>query len=129
MKLLLDTHTFLWWDNEPSKLSKNVYDLCQDPSNELLLSLVSIWEIQIKAQLGKLTLRTALSQIVTDQQSQNGITLLQITLPHILTLQNLPMHHRDPFDRLLISQAQNEGASLLSKDSEFTDYGVGVIWA
>jgi len=129
MKLLLDTHTFLWWDNEPSKLSKNVYDLCQDPSNELLLSLVSIWEIQIKAQLGKLTLRTALSQIVTDQQSQNGITLLQITLPHILTLQNLPMHHRDPFDRLLISQAQNEGASLLSKDSEFADYGVGVIWA
>lgn len=127
MKLLLDTHTFLWWDNEPSQLSGTIYALCQDPNNELLLSLVSIWEIQIKAQLGKLQLRTALAQVVADQQ-RNGVTLLPITLPHILALQNLPPHHKDPFDRLLIAQAQNEGASLLSKDAEFADYAVSVLW-
>ena len=127
MKLLLDTHTFLWWDNEPGKLPRNVYALCQDPGNELLLSLVSIWEIQIKAQLGKLQLRTGLAKIITEQQ-QNGVTLLPITLPHVLALQHLPVHHRDPFDRLLITQAQSEGASLLSKDGEFSDYAVSVVW-
>ena len=128
MRLLLDTHTFLWWDNEPSKLPENVYDLCQNPSNELLLSLVSVWEIQIKAQLGKLQLRTALAKVIADQQ-RNGVTLLPITLPHILALQSLPPHHRDPFDRLLIAQAQMEGATLLSKDSEFSSYTVSVIWS
>lgn len=128
MRLLLDTHTFLWWDNEPSKLPENVYDLCQNPSNELLLSLVSVWEIQIKAQLGKLQLRTALAKVIADQQ-QNGVTLLPITLSHILALQSLPPHHRDPFDRLLIAQAQMEGATLLSKDGEFSGYTVSVIWS
>ena len=85
MKLLLDTHTFLWWDNEPSKLPKSVYDLCQDPNSELLLSLVSVWEIQIKAQLGKLQLRTALAKVIADQQ-QNDVTLLPITLPSCSSL-------------------------------------------
>jgi PIN domain nuclease of toxin-antitoxin system len=128
MKVLLDTHTFLWWDNEPDKLPKVIYDLCQNPENELLLSIVSVWEIQIKAQLGKLTLRTSLAQIVTDQQIQNGITLLPITLPHVFALQNLPPHHRDPFDRLLIAQPQNEEATLLSKDEVFANYAVKVVW-
>ncbi len=128
MKLLLDTHTFLWWDNEPDKLPKSVYDLCQNPENELLLSLVSIWEIQIKTQLGKLNLRTSLAQIVTDQQNQNGITLLPITLPHVFALQSLSPHHRDPFDRLLITQAQIEEATLLSKDDVFANYAVRVMW-
>ena len=104
------------------------YDLCLEPSNELLLSLVSIWEIQLKAQLGKLQLRTALPQVIADQQ-RNGVTLLPITLPHIFALQTLPLHHKDPFDRLLIAQAQSEDASLLSKDSEFAGYRVSVIWA
>ena len=115
-------------DHASHKLPKRAKTLLQNPSNELLLSLVSIWEIQIKAQLGKLQLRTALAQVVTDQQ-QNGVTLLPITLPHILALQNLPLHHKDPFDRLLIAQAQSEGANLLSKDSEATSYEVKVIWA
>ena len=89
---------------------------------------MSIWEIQIEAQLGKLQLRTGLAKIITDQQ-QNGVTLLPVTLPHILALQQLPVHHKDPFDRLLTTQAQSEGASLLSKDSEFSDYAVSVVWA
>ena len=115
MKLLLDTHTFLWMDHASHKLPERARNLLQNPGNELLLSLASIWEIQIKAQLGKLQLRTGLAKIVTDQQ-RNGVTLLPITLPHVLALQHLPIHHKDPFDRLLITQAQSEGASLLSKD-------------
>ena len=128
MKLLLDTHTFLWMDHASHKLPGRTKSLLQNPSNELLLSLVSIWEIQIKAQLGKLQLRTGLATVIADQQ-QNGVTLLPITLPHVLALQHLPVHHSDPFDRLLITQAQSEGASLLSKDGEFSDYAVSVVWA
>lgn len=127
MKLLLDTHTFLWMDHASYKLPERTKTLLEDSSNELLLSLVSIWEMQIKAQLGKLQLRTGLATVIADQQ-QNGVTLLPVTLLHIFALQHLPMHHRDPFDRLLITQAQYEGASLLSKDSEFSDYAVSVIW-
>jgi PIN domain nuclease of toxin-antitoxin system len=128
MNLLLDTHTFIWWDNEPDKLPKQIYDSCQDPANELLLSLASIWELQIKTQLGKLTLRTTLEKIIADQQSQNGLTLLPITLAHIFELQNLPPHHRDPFDRLLLAQARLEGATLLSKDEIFASYPVTLLW-
>jgi PIN domain nuclease of toxin-antitoxin system len=128
MKLLLDTHTFLWWDNEPDRLPKSIYDLCQNPENELFLSMVSIWEMQIKAQLGKLNLRTSLAQIVADQQNQNGVTLLGINLAHIYALKDLPPHHRDPFDRLLITQGQSEGATLLSKDEVFVNYAVKVMW-
>jgi PIN domain nuclease of toxin-antitoxin system len=128
MKLLLDTHTFLWLDHASDNLPQRVKDLCQNPENELLLSLVSIWEMQIKFQLGKLRLQAPLEKMIADQQSQNGLTLLPITLVHIIDLQNLPMSHRDPFDRLLISQARLEGATLLSKDEIFATYPVTLLW-
>jgi PIN domain nuclease of toxin-antitoxin system len=128
MKLLLDTHTFIWWDNEPDKLPKQIHDSCQDPTNELLLSLASVWELQIKIQLGKLKLRTVLEKVITDQQTQNGLGFLPITPAHIFELQNLPHHHRDPFDRLLIAQARLEDATPLSKDEIFASYPVTVLW-
>lgn len=128
MKLLLDTHTFIWWDSDPTKLSPQVLALCQDRDNTVLLSVVSVWEMQIKSQLGRLTLHRSLTEIVTSQQQANGIQILPVTLAHVLALDTLSLHHKDPFDRLLISQASLEGATLLSKDAVFTDYAVKVMW-
>ncbi len=128
MKLLLDTHTFIWWDSNPAELSLKVRTLCQDPANTLMLSVVSAWEIQIKAQLGKLALARPLATLVADQQATNGLVTLEVTLAHVLALDILPAAHKDPFDRLLIAQANSEGAALLSRDPVFGQYPVQVIW-
>jgi PIN domain nuclease of toxin-antitoxin system len=127
MKLLPDTHTFMWWDSDPSRIPAETIALMQQPDNQLLLSLVSPWEIQIKAHLGKLSLQTPLSTII-DRQQENGIAILPICLPHILELDKLPWHHKDPFDRLLIAQARVENATLISCDSVFSQYDCKVVW-
>jgi PIN domain nuclease of toxin-antitoxin system len=128
MKLLLDTHTFIWWDSEPSQLSSAALSACQDRTNSLLLSVVSVWEMQIKSQLGKLRLSLPLPEIIRRQQQTNKIEILPISLDHVLMLQNLPPHHGDPFDRLLIAQANVEGAFLVSNDTCFSDYPVKLLW-
>lgn len=128
MKLLLDTHTFIWWDREPELIPSTVLTLMQQADTQLLVSLVSLWEIQIKTQIGKLTLQTPLAKIIAHQQSENGIILLPITLPHILQLDNLPQHHKDPFDRLLIAQCRSEAATLVSRDLIFKQYDCPLIW-
>ena len=128
MRLLFDTHTFLWWDSEQGKLSNHVFNLCQDKQNQLTLSIASIWELQIKIQLGKLGLRKSLKEVIAEQQKDNKIKILQATTSHIFDLDNLPFHHRDPFDRLLIAQARVENMSLLSIDQQFAQYPVNVIW-
>lgn len=128
MKLLFDTHAFLWWDGEPERLSPTVLDLCRDPHNNLMLSVASAWEIQVKSQLGKLELRKSLAEVIRDQRRVNDIRLLPIWLKHVLALQELPLHHRDPFDRLLIAQSQIEGALLLSRDPLFERYEIAVRW-
>jgi len=127
-RLLLDTHTFLWWDSAPDRLSATILALCRDPSVLLFLSLVSLWEIQIKSSLGKLPLALPLVKIVRDQQTQHGLQILPITPDHIYALDRLPLHHKDPFDRLLIAQALTEGLPLASADSLFSPYPVPVIW-
>jgi PIN domain nuclease of toxin-antitoxin system len=127
MKALLDTHTFIWWDSEPAKLSAQVLALCQNPANTLLLSVVSIWEMLIKLQLGKLSLRAPLVNIVAQQQS-NGIQIVPVVLDHVLALESLPAPHKDPFDRLLVAQANVEAAVLLSADPIFAQYPVNVFW-
>lgn len=93
-----------------------------------LLSIVSIWEIQIKHQLGKLSLILPLKDIIDEQINNHNISILPITTDHILGLNNLPLHHKDPFDRLLISQAKIEDATLVSCDSIFQNYPVTVDW-
>lgn len=128
MKLLLDTHAFIWWDNEPAKLSPRVLALCQDRTNILLLSVASVWEMQIKLQLGKLKLNLPLVEIIETQQQRNNIEVLPVALAHVLALQDLPPHHKDPFDRLLIAQANVEGATLLCNDPVFAKYGVNALW-
>ena len=128
MKLLLDTHAFIWWDSDPSKLSSRVVSLCQNRANLVLLSVVSVWEMQIKHQLGKLTLGLPLRELVETHKEVNDIQLLPVYLEHVLELENLPAVHTDPFDRLLVAQARVEGSILLSHDSAFEDYPVAVTW-
>ena len=128
MKLLLDTHTFLWWDSEPTRLSSKALALCQDRANTVLLSVVSVWEMQIKSQLGKLKLSLPLAEVVETQRQTNNVEVMSITLAHVLALENLPTPHKDPFDRLLIAQAIVEGATLISNDPAFVQYAVTVLW-
>lgn len=128
MKVLLDTHTFIWWDSEPLRLSPQGLNVCQDSENILLVSVASLWEMQIKLQLGKLKLHIPLAELVSAQQQVNKIVILEVKLDHIMALAELPPHHRDPFDRLLIAQANTEKAILLSKDPIFAEYPVRVLW-
>lgn len=128
MRLLLDTHAFIWWDSDPGQLSERVLALCSDPSTTLLLSVASVWEMQIKQQIGKLRLHLPLADLVASQQQTNGLELVPIQLDHVLALDNLPLHHKDPFDRLLISQAQVEDAVLVSGDAVFAQYSVKLFW-
>jgi PIN domain nuclease of toxin-antitoxin system len=128
VKLLLDTHAFLWLMEEPEKLSRKALKACQDRRNELYLSVVSAWEMQIKQQLGKLRLKASLRTIIQQQQEKNKLQILVVKLEHVLALANLPSHHGDPFDRLLIAQAQVEGAFLVSSDPLVTQYPVKVWW-
>lgn len=128
MKLLFDTHTFLWWDSQPEKLSSTVLDLCRDPDNSLILSVAAAWEIQVKTQLGKLQIRRTLNTLLAEQQRVNRLIILPVSLDHVLTLQRLPDHHRDPFDRILIAQALVEEATLLTRDRTIAQYPVVTIW-
>jgi PIN domain nuclease of toxin-antitoxin system len=128
VKLLLDTHTFIWWDSDPTRLSATALALCSDPGNDLILSVTSLWEMQIKRQLGKLSLRLPLTDIVAHQQVTNGVMILAITQAHVYGLDGLPTPHKDPFDRLLVAQANSEGAALVSADPIFGSYPVHVVW-
>lgn len=128
MKLLLDTHVFLWLRNEPEKISKTVLDAYQKNENSVFLSLVSIWEMQIKQQLGKLQLAVSLTDIIKEQCENNDLRMVPIDLQHILGVEKLPFHHKDPFDRLLISQAKIEKLILVSSDSRFAQYNINLLW-
>jgi PIN domain nuclease of toxin-antitoxin system len=128
MKLLFDTHTFIWWDSQPNNLSQTALTLLQDRSNILLLSVISIWEMQIKLQLGKITLNHPLLEIIENQQKTNQIEVLTVKLTHVLALDSLPIVHKDPFDRLLIAQANVENAALVSCDPIVAQYPVNLIW-
>ena len=128
MKYLLDTNTFIWLDNEPSKLTPLVSKICGDISNTLLFSMASVWEMQIKLQMGKLILRLPLVELIQSQQKENFVELLPIELRHVLALADLPAVHKDPFDRLLIAQAVAENAVLVSNDPFIGQYPVDVTW-
>lgn len=127
MIVLLDTHTFIWWDNSPSLLSSKVHSIICDSQNTVLLSVVSIWEMQIKQSLSKLTLRAPLHQVI-DEQILQGISVTSIDLHDVMAVGNLPALHKDPFDRMLVSQAIARNIPILSKDIQFQNYPVQVIW-
>ena len=128
MKLLLDSHAFLWAIQSPEELSDAAREALSDTSNELLLSLVTIWELQIKSDLGKLVLAKPLRELVDEEIESGRMTLLPNTPEHLYALSGLPLHHRDPFDSLLIAQAQVEAMPLVTKDENIPAYGVAILW-
>ncbi|MEI9894515.1 MAG: type II toxin-antitoxin system VapC family toxin [Chthoniobacter sp.] len=128
MKLLLDTHAFIWWDGGDARLSPAALAACQSPENTVHLSLASVWELQIKIQLGKLALRIPLSEVLRDQQTRNRLLLEPVELEDILALTTLPSHHRDPFDRMLVAQTLRGGFHLVSHDTEISSYAVPMLW-
>jgi len=128
MKFLLDTHVFLWMAAEPEKLSAKAEECIMNADNTLYLSMVSLWEMQIKTQLGKLALDVPLDELWRRQQIEADIMLLPTREEHVWELGNLPQLHRDPFDRLLIAQAQYENLSLISADDIIARYETGVVW-
>lgn len=127
MKLLLDTHIFIWWADQPEKLSPAALSALEDEANELLLSVASVWEMQIKIQLGKLKLSLPLKELVKNQQETNDIRVSPVALTHVLALDTLPVHHKDPFDRLLIAQSIEEDVTLVTADSQFSAYSVKLL--
>lgn len=128
MRLLLDTHAFLWWIFDDLQLSSSARALIADPSAEILFSVVSAWEIAIKTRTGRLDLPADVPTFVHDQVRRNRFTVLPIALRHALQVHALPDHHRDPFDRLLVAQAQVEVVPLLSRDSQLAVYEVELRW-
>jgi PIN domain nuclease of toxin-antitoxin system len=126
MAVLLDTHAFLWWCDDARELSRKARKTISD--EDCLLSLASLWEIAIKASLGKLKLPCSFDQYVPQQLALNGFSSLDIGFRHIAGCVRLPWHHRDPFDRLLVAQALEEELALVSRDPVFAQYGVRRIW-
>jgi len=128
MRLLLDTHTFLWLDGSPEHLSPAALAAWEEPTNERYLSVVSAWEIHIKHQMNRLQLDVPLEEMIQGQQTANDLKMLSVELHHVYILQQLPLHHHDPFDRLLLAQAKAEQMRLVSADSQFAPYLVDVLW-
>lgn len=122
MKLLIDTHVFLRLNGSPEKLGDAARQACEDPGNSLHLSLASVWEIQIKQQIGKLQLDAPWQDMIKAQQRNNNLGLVPVELAHIEALANLPPAHRDPFDRLIIAQAMTEGMTIVTLDAVFKEY-------
>lgn len=128
MKVLLDTHTFLWWITNDPQLSSRARRIMGDPNHELFLSAASGWEIAIKARLGKLKLPDDLPAFVSEQLRINAIQTLSIQVAHALHVATLPGHHHDPFDRMLVAQSQLEQLPILTIDPQIAKYSVTVIW-
>jgi len=128
MRILLDTHSFLWWITDDPRLSDHARKVISDGENELFFSAASGWEIAIKIHIGRLKLSQDPKQYILDQLRLNGIQSLSIHIHHALHVSNLPAHHRDPFDRLLIAQAHLEGLAIITTDANIHKYKVKVIW-
>lgn len=128
MKLLLDTHVFLWSIEEYTKLSNKASEAFLNADNELYLSAASYWEICLKQSLGKLGLAENWKKTLDREIAINAIKWLAIEKQHCQELAELPWLHRDPFDRLLIAQAQCEGMALLTADKHIRKYGISTIW-
>lgn len=128
MRFLLDTHTFIWFVIDSPQFSPIAKELIEDEYNEKWLSIASVWEMAIKCSIGKLILDLPIQTFVEQQIQQNSLDLLSIQLPHLWIVATLPLHHRDPFDRLLIAQAMVEKISIISADIVFDAYAVKRLW-
>ena len=129
MRFLLDTHTFLWYIGAHPKLSQADRRQISDLQNTPVLSIASPWELAIKASIGKFKLERTFADLIALKVLGNGIELLDITAAHLDTLATLPLHHRDPFDRLIVAQALSEGIPVMSVDEAFDDYSATRPWS
>lgn len=120
---LLDTHIFLWSLDEVKKLTKEVTKILKDPNNHIFVSLVTAWEISIKHEKGKLSLKTTLEECF----KKSPFEILEIKLPHILQLENLPSYHQDPFDRMLIAQSKVESLIFVTDDTKIKKYDLRIV--
>ena len=128
MRYLLDTHTFIWFNSEYSKINSETLKQIQNLSNEVFLSFASLLEIAIKVSLNKLNLGLPFNQEFYQSIADNQIHILPIQFAHLQRLTQLPWHHRDPFDRLIIAQALEEDLILISNDSKIKNYSVKTLW-
>jgi PIN domain nuclease of toxin-antitoxin system len=128
MKVLVDTHTFLWDLDADPRSSRRAKQILSSDEHELVFSLVSLWEIAIKIKTGKLNAIGSSVAYIRDEMNAYGMELLHIRYDHVLTLEQLPHHHGDPFDRLLIAQALTESLPILTGDEIFKRYGVKILW-
>jgi len=127
LNILLDTQCWLWALSEPEKLNNTAQNLIADETNRLYLSVASVWEIGIKVKIGKLSLPEAFEDFIASRFRQFDITSLNITVYHAIVASNLPLHHKDPFDRMLIAQAKAEDLPILTTDNMFKLYDVSLI--
>ena len=129
MKLLLDTHVLLWSATAPDRLAPEARAVLEDGTHDALVSIVSAWEIAIKQSIGKLELARPAEQWLPDVLKRTGFEVAELSLSAALRVRELPWHHRDPFDRLLIAQALDQGYTIVSRDAAFDAYGVPVLLA
>jgi len=128
MNLLLDTHAFIWLWEDVAKIPPRVLSECENPDNQLYLSIASVWEMQIKVAAGKLSFQQPLAEIVEQQKNENGISILPVSLDHIWQLATLPAYHNDPFDRMLFAQATADKLALVTADRHIARYAVELLW-
>lgn len=126
MRLLIDTHILIWFLEGNNSLSNSHQQIIADSSNEILLSIASLWEIAIKISIGKLTLSQPFEDVIEQIDAEN-IEILPISPEHTLQVSKLPFHHRDPFDRIIIAQCQVENLPIISIDKNFSDYSVKLL--
>lgn len=128
MNLLLDTHTWLWLLHEPEELTAHALSAVTAGDASLHLSVASLWEIAIKVSVHKLTLASSVQSFLPMAIARSGVKILGISTAHVIAVADLPAHHRDPFDRMLIVQARAEGLTLVSRDPALGAYDVPVLW-
>ncbi|WNZ47972.1 type II toxin-antitoxin system VapC family toxin [Leptolyngbya boryana CZ1] len=128
MRLFLDTYVFLWFIAGSSDLSNKVRTLIEDPNNQRFLSVASLWEMSIKVSIGKLDIGMTFTELMQHEVYGNAIEVLQIQSEHLDALAKLPFHHKDPFDRPIIAQSLAESMPLMSKDGEFGNYPITLLW-
>lgn len=128
MELLLDTHSFLWFVGGDERLSPRAREAITDATNPAYLSTASLWEMAIKMNIGKLKLPISLETLIRGQVHENEFEILRSELPHYEAYVHLPLHHRDPFDRMIIAQATVEEIRVVGKDAAFDQYDVDLLW-
>ena len=128
MRALLDTHAFLWWNMDHHALSPKARAVIADASNEIFFSAASAWEIAIKASRGRLSLPDPPDAYISDRLTRHGFVVMPVLVSHATHVFELPDHHRDPFDRLLVAQAKVENLSVLSGDRALASYGIDLVW-